>query len=56
MIQRIILTLMITYLYCNLWILLERIIDGKVIHRTVDDIIMLLFVPIIYIATKSIVN
>ena len=54
--QRILLTFMITYLYCNIWTLLERIIDGKVTNRIVDNIMMLLFVPIIYMATKFIVN
>lgn len=56
MIQRFALTLMITYLYCNVWILLERILYGQVTNRIVDNIMMLLFVPIIYIATGAIIK
>ncbi len=56
MLKRIILTLIITYFYCCLWIWLEKAIEGTSTNRTVDNIIMLLFIPIIYIATGTIIK
>ncbi len=53
---RFLITLIITWMYCNVWMVLEKIIDGQVTNRLVDNIIMLLFIPIIYLATKSIVK
>jgi hypothetical protein len=53
---RVLITLIITWMYCNIWMILEKIIDGQVTDRLVDNIIMLLFIPIIYLATKSIVK
>ena len=54
MLKRIILTLIITWLYCSAWIWLEKITEGSVTDRKADNIIMLLFVPIIFIATDVI--
>lgn len=45
---RIVLTLVITLIYSGIWMLLEKVIDGEVVNRTVDNIIMLLFIPIIF--------
>jgi hypothetical protein len=53
---RVLITLIITWMYCNIWMILEKIIDGQVTNRLVDNIIMLLFIPIIYLATKTIVK
>lgn len=50
---RIVLTLVITLIYSGIWMLLEKVIDGEVVNRTVDNIIMLLFIPIIFLATKT---
>ena len=52
MIKRIFLTLTITYGYCLIWMILEKILYGEVTDRFVDNIIIFLFIPIIYIATK----
>lgn len=50
---RIVLTLVITLIYSDIWMLLEKMIDGEIVNRTVDNIVMLLFIPIIFLATKS---
>ena len=52
MMKRIFLTLAITYGYCLIWMILEKILYGEVTDRFVDNIIIFLFIPIIYIATK----
>ena len=51
--NRIIKTLLITWLYCIIWILLEFVIYGNVENSIVDNIIMLLFIPVIYKATNN---
>ena len=56
MIKRILLTLIIAWLYCGVWMWLEKTIDGQVVNRTVDNIIILLFIPIIYIAAGTIIK
>lgn len=53
---RLLLTLLITWIYCCIWIWLEKMIDGYTANRIVDNIIMMLFVPIIYIATDSMIK
>lgn len=53
---RLLLTLLITWIYCCIWILLEKMIDGHTVNRIVDNIVMMLFVPIIYIATDSMIK
>ena len=50
---RIVLTLVIALIYSDIWMLLEKVIDGEIVNRTVDNIVMLLFIPIIFLATKS---
>lgn len=47
-IRRLFLTFLITLLYCTVWEMLEKMLYGQVQHRTVDDIVMLLFIPIIW--------
>lgn len=54
--KRIIATCIITLCYCAVWMLLELIIDGQVLNRKIDNIIMLLFIPIIFIATKNMIR
>lgn len=55
-IRKIALTTGIMTIYCYVWQWLELVIDGKIVNRKVDNIIMLLFVPIIWIATGRIVD
>lgn len=50
--KRIMMTLLITSIYCCVWQMLELILYGEVQSRKVDDVIMLLFIPVIYLATK----
>ena len=47
---RIILTFIVTYIICIVWQKLELILYGAIQNREVDNIIMLIFIPIIYIA------
>lgn len=53
---RFMVTLIITCFYCMVWIGLELMIDGVVTDRIVDNIIMLLFMPVIYIATTKFIK
>lgn len=50
---RIMLTILLTWIYCMIWTALEFIIDGVIMNTLVDNIIMVLFIPTIYISTKS---
>lgn len=43
-------TLMWTTIYSVGWVLLEFLIEGKIADRPVDNIIMLLFIPMIFVA------
>lgn len=56
LLKRTYLALLIALIYANVWILLEKIIDGCAVTRTVDNIIMFLFAPIIFIATDKLVK
>ena len=56
MLIRLILTLIITWAYCGIWIWLEKTIEGQVRNSVVDNIIMLLFIPIIYMATYAFIK
>lgn len=51
--KRIIITGFITLGYSIVWMLLELLINGQIRDSIVDDIIMGLFIPVIYIATKT---
>ena len=55
-IKRIITTLVITFMYCMVWMALEYIFSGKIVNNLVDNIIMVLFIPIIYSSTKNLTN
>lgn len=55
-IYRFCLTSSITLVYCWIWQILELIIDGQIINRKVDNVIILLFIPIIWIATDKLVE
>ena len=41
------------FLWCFVWMLLKRIIYGKIEHRTVDDIMTLILIPIMYKAVDN---
>lgn len=51
--KRFIITGFITLGYSIVWMLLELLIDGQIRDSIVDNIIMGLFIPVIYIATKT---
>lgn len=55
-IRRVLLTFMMVIGYSVTWMILELLLDGEIVDRPVDSIIMLLFVPIIYIATGPILK
>lgn len=46
--ERIIKTLFVVLIYCIVWILLETILYGQAEYRTVDDIMIVLFAPMIF--------
>jgi len=50
MAKRFLSTCSITLVYCFIWQILEKIMYGQVQGRLVDDIIMLLFIPVIWLA------
>ena len=50
---QIIWTSMITYIYCLIWVTLEVSIYGSIQIRLVDDIMMLLFIPPIWISVNA---
>lgn len=53
MAYRILKTCAITLVYCLIWFGLELALYGKIQGRTVDDIMMLLFIPVIWKAVKN---
>lgn len=55
-ILRFCLTSNIILMYCLIWQILEFVIDGRITNRKVDNIIMLLFTPMIWIATDKIIK
>lgn len=55
-IKRVFFTLSISLLYCVIWEILEKIFYGEIQHRVVDDVIMLLFIPVIYVATEHFIK
>ena len=56
MAYKILLTCVITLAYCIIWEMLEKAIYGQIQGRIVDDIIMLLFIPVIWKAVENIIN
>ena len=55
-VEKFMLTCIITYSYTVTWMALELIIYKAITERLVDDIIMLLFIPIIWIASDKILE
>lgn len=51
--KRIIMTGFITLGYSIVWMLLELLVEGQIRDSIVDNIIMGLFIPVIYIATQK---
>lgn len=51
--ENMIKTLVVTLVYSIVWMILEEIIYGNVKPRIVDDIMMILFMPIIYLAVNN---
>ena len=51
--KRFIITGFITLGYSIVWMLLELLLNGQIRDSIVDNIIMGLFIPVIYIATKT---
>ena len=52
-IKQIIMTGLWAFVYCFIWIILEAIIYGYITSRMIDNIMMLLFIPMIYKAMGS---
>lgn len=52
-IRAIIQTAMVTVILCGIWQMLEHLIYGEIQPRIVDDIMMLLFIPFIYISARD---
>ena len=51
---KLMLTSLIVFCYSITWIALEAIIYHSIAFRLVDDIMMLLFIPIIWLASDKI--
>lgn len=51
--KAIIQTAMITIMLCGIWQMLEYLIYGEIQPRIVDDIMILLFIPFIYISARD---
>lgn len=54
--ERIVLTLFIILLYSWVWMYLEDMIYGAIENRLVDNIMMILFIPFIFIATDKLIT
>lgn len=52
-IKAIIQTAIATVILCGIWQMLEYFIYGEVQPRIVDDIMMLFFIPFIYISARE---
>ena len=52
-VKTIIQTAIVTVILCGIWQMLEYLIYGEVQPRIVDDIMMLLFIPFIYIRARD---
>ena len=53
MLEKIIKTVLLVLFYCFIWTGLEKMMYGEIQPRTVDDIIMLLLIPIFYRAVAN---
>ena len=54
--ERIVLTLFIIWLYGWVWMYLENMFYGSIENRPVDNIMMILFTPFIFIATDKLID
>lgn len=54
--ERIVLTLFITLIYGWAWMYLENMFYGAITNRMVDNVMMVLFMPFIYIATDVLIK
>ena len=52
-VKAIIQTAIVTVILCGIWQMLEYLIYGEVQPRIVDDIMMLFFIPFIYISARD---
>ena len=52
-VKAIIQTAMVTVILCGIWQMLEYLIYGEVQPRIVDDIMMLFFIPFLYISARD---
>ena len=52
-IKAIIQTAIATVILCGIWQMLEYLIYGEVEPRIVDDIMMLFFIPFIYVSARE---
>ena len=46
-------TIILTFVICAIWSLLEYVIYGEIEDRIVDNIMMVLFIPVIYRAAGA---
>lgn len=49
-------TLFLMYVYCVVWQLLELYMDGRITNRPVDNIMMVLLMPLFYITVDWILT
>lgn len=52
-VKAIIRTAIVTIMLCGIWQMLEFLIYGEIQPRIVDDIMMLFFIPFIYISARD---
>lgn len=52
MIIHIIKTIVLMALYCVIWQKLEKKMYREITHRNVDDVIMILLIPVFWLATR----
>ena len=50
---QIVFTMVWTLFYCLLWIALEWVVYGKVQNSLVDNVIMVMFIPVIWLAMDA---
>lgn len=54
--MKFILTMILVYVWCILWTGLEYLIEGQITNRTVDNIMTIIVIPIIYFAVSNFIN
>lgn len=50
------LIMILVYVWCILWTGLEYLIEGQITNRTVDNIMTIIVIPIIYFAVSNFIN